>query len=320
VNDDQSARHHIGSVVHHFLTGSIPTASSDGSSDIVSRARLPALHFAVASATAVHLSAFMTAQLSLASTDTTRGSGGSAAVPNVVVREWQGLAWSSLPWLTESPNSRPLSFFMAGPQPGRIGHACPGPGGGLALGGEENPSPASRPGLPWEMAWFHLGNGSENHLALLESAESWCRGAACPLGGRDGLVWCLRGEEATSWRVAYALGRLCGVVKPLHVVILMFAAGWDIENLGRGDCGDEANGELCSPLPEFSRDLVKACLTVNRVAVADGSVNVLPVPGLLADPGSGHSRNDYLLAAWDRFLEQVIDTLFAQQPTCQQTD
>jgi len=55
---------------------------------------------------------------------------------------------------------------------------------------------------------------------------SWCIGVDCPLGGRDGLVWCLLASEAKSLQAAYTLGRLITVCQPNHVVALVFPEQW----------------------------------------------------------------------------------------------
>ncbi len=296
--DNPCALHHIGAVAHHFLAGStVDTAHEDvHASD---PARPSSFHYAVASASATHLSAFAASQLALASVRTVvqASSGCGGSLPRrVILREWSGCVWSAFPWLNPGAAHDPVAVFRRGTTSDEAEMAselqlassytatgCPGPDDGWVVDGRTGASHRVGQEQGPVLGWFNLGAATSDHLALLEATSGWCHGAVCPLGGRDGLVWCVFGEEVSSWRTAYALGRLVAVTQPACCVILVFSPAWLHDNLARGyrRTGEEtmaqnATDGVCNRYGEDDRRM-------NRVAMYGCPLTFLTIPA----PDSG---------------------------------
>ncbi len=230
--------HHIQEVAHHFLQSAgppaDPAASSTDAGTIVYRVPAAARHFAVA-ALEGELASWVAAQLAMTSASVAPVSGSPVPPPRVFLREWgrpvdSALAavrraigdQSSPETAVEAPS--PAEVFRSAPAAQGRGaqRGCPGPAGGMELDCSGSAGESIARTLRPQISWFHLGAATPDRLAELETAAMWCRGAGCPLGGKDGLVWCLTETGATSWQAAYALGRLAVVMEPTQIKILLF--------------------------------------------------------------------------------------------------
>ncbi|MHB8079374.1 MAG: hypothetical protein ACYDIE_08980 [Candidatus Krumholzibacteriia bacterium] len=205
--------HHIRAVVDHFLDPPCPPAACVP-------AGTRAYRFAVAADGHAFLSAWTAAGLARASL-LPGGAGAGPGRLRVTLEEWHRQAWAAAPFLGGGDRERLRALF----RPEAFGQAeresrC-------WLGGVElvpprfaGRSPASEVGPV--CAWINLGGLAGRSLAALEAAHAWDGGSLFD-DGVDGLVWCVRAEEAGTLGGAYVLGRLAAALRPRQLKILVYA-------------------------------------------------------------------------------------------------
>lgn len=207
--------HDIRTVVDHFLEPAVAPAER-------ARGGTRAYRFAVAAAAHGFLAAWTAAGLARASL--LLGGGGARQSPmRVTLEEWHRQAWAAAPFLGGGDRERLRTLF----RPEAFGHAE-----GDArrwLGGVEVVPPRfigrSGGGEPGAVcAWINLGGVAGRSLAALEAAHAWDGGSLFD-GGLDGLVWCVRAEEAGALGTAYGLGRLAAALRPRQLKLLVYADG-----------------------------------------------------------------------------------------------
>ncbi len=207
--------HHIRAVVDLFLDPPVPLAER---ASAVTRA----YRFAVAAAGHGFLAAWTAAGLARSSLLL----GGTAAPQGrmrVTLEEWHRQAWAAAPFLGGGDRERLRTLF----RPAAFGHAerdtrC-------WMGGVEVVPPRFTGRSPGEdagpvCAWINLGGLVGRSLSALEAAHAWDGGSLFD-EGVDGLVWCVRAEEAGTLGTAYCLGRLAAALKPRQLKVLVYSDG-----------------------------------------------------------------------------------------------
>lgn len=144
--------------------------------------------------------------------------------------------------------------------------------------------------------WVHLGTGAPWGEAALARLRAQLLGSErSPVGICDGLIWCARDTEASSLQMAYALGRLAGVLCPVQVKVLLFPAArpesiaFEPEASSRaGD--DSTSGVARQRESSWQIDLFATALPGTAVEIlpipATGSVSALDGGGAGGSEGS----------------------------------
>ena len=207
--------HHIRGVVDFFL-------DSPGATMERAPAGKGAYRFAVAAAGHGFLAAWTAAGLARTSL-LLGGTGAPQGRMRVTLEEWHRQAWAAAPFLGDDNRERLRTLF----RPEAFGHArrdtrC-------WLGGVEVVSPRFIGRFSVEeagpvCAWINLGGLAGQALSALEAAHAWDGGSLFD-DGVDGLVWCVRAEEAGTLGTAYSLGRLAAALRPRQLKILVYSDG-----------------------------------------------------------------------------------------------
>jgi hypothetical protein len=207
--------HHIRAVVDLFLDP--PAAPAERAT-----AGTRAYRFAVAAAGHGFLAAWTAAGLARSSL-LLGGIGARQGRMRVTLEEWHRQAWAAAPFLGGGDRERLRTLF----RPAAFGHAecdtrC-------WMGGVEVVPPRFTGRSPGEeagpvCAWINLGGLAGRSLSALEAAHAWDGGSLFD-EGVDGLVWCVRAEEAGTLGTAYCLGRLAAALKPRQLKVLVYSDG-----------------------------------------------------------------------------------------------
>lgn len=207
--------HHIRAVVDLFLDP--PTVAA-----VRAPAGTRAYRFAVAAAGHGFLAAWTAAGLARTSL-LLGGTGARQGRMRVTLEEWHRQAWAAAPFLGGGDRERLRALF----RPEAFGHAerdarC-------WLGGVEVVPPRYTGRSPVEeagpvCAWINLGGLAGRSLSALEAAHAWDGGSLFD-DGVDGLVWCVRTEEAGTLGAAYSLGRLAAALRPRQLKVLVYSDG-----------------------------------------------------------------------------------------------
>lgn len=207
--------HHIRGVADFFLGPPGATAER-------APAGAGAYRFAVAAAGHGFLAAWTAAGLARTSL-LLGGTGVRPGGMRVTLEEWHRQAWAAAPFLGGGDRERLRSLF----RPEAFGQAkrdtrC-------WLGGVEVVPPRFTGRFSGEeagpvCAWINLGGLAGRSLSALEAAHAW-DGASLFDDGVDGLVWCVRAEEAGTLGTAYGLGRLAAALRPRQLKILVYSDG-----------------------------------------------------------------------------------------------
>jgi hypothetical protein len=207
--------HHIRAVVDLFLD---PPATPAERSPSGTRA----YRFAVAAAGHGFLAAWTAAGLARSSL-LLGGTGARQGRMRVTLEEWHRQAWAAAPFLGGGDRERLRTLF----RPAAFGHAerdtrcwmggvevVPPRFTGRSFGEEAGPM----------CAWMNLGGLAGRSLLALEAAHAWDGGSLFD-EGVDGLVWCVRADEAGTLGTAYGLGRLAAALKPRQLKVLVYTDG-----------------------------------------------------------------------------------------------
>lgn len=249
------APHHIQDVAHHFLSPANPPVRQDHrpSSEF---AELPAAcHFAVASPWP-ELSNCLVRDLALATQVSPSTS--HLSQPPVILRCWAATGQGD-PDTVDHPQQ-----------------CCLGPVEGLQmLADAEQTGGAVAPAL---VDWLDLGEAGHERLGKLEATTSWCRQSGCPVGGQDGLVWCVPPVQAESWWSAYCLGRLAAALLPVQIKILVVEGGVGADQM-EGAAGSHPSPAADSPVAiRRSAFMKKRCHDVHNAGGLPVQPEVLFIP------------------------------------------
>jgi len=250
------AGHHIQDVAHHFLSPATPPARRDHRSS-GGFAKLPApCHFAVASLQP-ELSNRLVRDLARATQQSLPTA--HLAEPPVILRGWAATGQGDPDTVDHPPQ------------------CCLGPGGGLQAVVNAGDQTGGSVALPL-VDWLDLGEAGREHLGKLEATTSWCRQSGCPVGGRDGLVWCVPLGQAESWWSAYCLGRLAAALQPIQIKILLCEEGAGADQR-KGRTGSQPTTAEDSPVvTRRSVFMKKRCQEVHSAGSQPVQPEVLLLP------------------------------------------
>jgi len=137
--------------------------------------------------------------------------------------------------------------------------------------------------------WVHLGPTADLGTGGLSELANRLPGSGQPKAAPDGLIWCVQERELGSLQVAYSLGQIVKVLRPLQVKVLIFAA--DSLTQEPGDTPAATTDDFHRPISGKSVIPDPVALTTDLVAAigADCPLEVLTIdqPSAPGDPRSG---------------------------------
>ncbi|MFH1845232.1 MAG: hypothetical protein ABIF77_18755 [bacterium] len=152
-------------------------------------------------------------------------------------------------------------------------------------GGKSPPGAGPCPSLHW----LHLGQTADLGIGGLSALAQQIRGSGSADTTPDGLIWCVWENELGSLQVAYSLGQLVRILRPLQVKVLIFPA----ESREQGPGDSQASPADDTTQPSSGKMVIPdpLALTTDLVAAigADCPLEVLTVDqtSAPADPRSG---------------------------------
>jgi hypothetical protein len=271
--------HHIRAVVDRFLDSPVEPVER-------APAGTRAYRFAVAAAGHGFLAAWTAAGLARSSL-LLGGNGARQGQIRVTLEEWHRQAWAAAPFLGGSDRERLRMLF----RPAAFGQAerdtrC-------WMGGVEVVSPRFTGRSPGEeagpvCAWINLGGLAGRSLAALEAAHAWDGGSLFD-EGVDGLVWCVRAEEAGTLGTAYGLGRLAAALKPRQLKVLVYSEG---SGCAGGMAVPQDRWQILAALsaPAATVELLAEMRDPRSVAAGETSCSFAPLATSLALGAEGARR------------------------------